>query len=311
MDAIVSSIFGLIVFPGLLFSGLLGLYVSWIDRKITARIQSRMGPPWYQCYVDILKLMGKTMILPRSGWRAGFLLAPLIGLASVSLVSMLVWKVNFRPDTSFIGDLIVLLYLLVLPPLSLIIGGSSSHSPFGSVGVSREMKMVLSYELPFLIAIATVIVKMKTILLGEIIGYQTIHGMMVVNPSGMIAFLVCLVCIQAKLGCVPFDISEAETEIIGGVIAEYSGVSLALFRLTHVIMLVILPVLLITLFLGGLRFNLTGILLAVLKYGLILAFIVVMKAIHPRLRIGQATTFFWSILTPIAIVGLILAVIGL
>ena len=311
MDAVINSIFSLVVFPGLLFSSLLGLYISWIDRKVTARIQSRIGPPWYQGYMDFLKLIGKTTIVPRGSWKTGFLVAPLIGLAGVTLISMFVWRVNLNPASSFTGDLIVMLYLLILPPLSLIIGGSSSHSPFGAVGVSREMKMMLSYELPFLIAIATVIVKVRTILLGEVIIYQTVNGMMLENISCIPAFIVCLVCIQAKLGLLPFDISEAESEIIGGVIAEYSGVSLALYRLTHAILLVTLPVLMITLFMGGIRFNLTGILIAVLKYGLILAVIVVAKALHPRLRIGQATIFFWSILTPIAIVGLILSVAGI
>lgn len=310
MVEIVKTVFYVVVFPGLIFTGTLGLFFCWVDRKVAARIQSRRGPPWYQCYADILKLMCKTMILPRGSRTAGFLLAPLIGLAGITLVSTIVWRVNFQPGTTFMGDLIVVLYLLILPSLALIIGGSSSRNPFGALGASREMKMMLAYELPFLIAIFTVIVKVKTILLGEIVTYQSLQGIMLGHPSCIIAFLVCLLCIQAKLGYIPFDIPEAETEIIGGTLAEYSGASLALFKLTNAMMLFILPVLLMTLFLGGIRFDLKGILLSAIEYLAILLLIIVIKTTNPRLRIDQAIKFFWWLVTPVAIAGMTLALVG-
>jgi NADH-quinone oxidoreductase subunit H len=310
MDEIVKEVFYTIVFPGLLFTGSFGLFFCWVDRKVTARIQSRIGPPWYQCYADILKLLCKTMILPRGSRKAGFLFAPLIGLAGVTLVSVIVWRVNMHPDISFVGDLIVIIYLLILPSLAFVIGGSSSKNPFGAIGVGREMKMMLAYELPFIIAIFTVIVKVKTILLGEIVTFQSLQGIMLTNPSCIIAFIVCLPCIQAKLGYIPFDIAEAETEIIGGTLAEYSGASLALFKLTNAMMLFILPILLMTLFLGGIRFNLKGILLFMIEYLVILLFIIVTKTTNPRLRIDQAIKFFWGPVTITAVAGLILSFLG-
>jgi len=255
--------------------------------------------------------MGKTMIIPRGSRRAGFLLAPLVGLAGMTLVSTIVWRVNIRPGASFIGDSIVVLYLLILPSLALILGGSSSKSPFGALGTSREMKMMLAYELPFIIAISTVIIKTETILLGEIVGFQSLHGVLIGHPSGGIAFIVCLVCMQAKLGYIPFDIPEAETEIIGGVLAEYSGVSLAIFKITNAMMLFILPLFLMTLFLGKIHFNVKGILVALVEFLVILLLILLVKTTHPRLRIDQAVKFFWWIVTPAAVAGMILALVGI
>lgn len=310
MDEIVKAVFYVVFFPGLIFTGIFGLFFCWVDRKVVARIQSRIGPPWYQCYADILKLMCKTMILPRGSRKAGFLLAPLVSLAGITLVSTVVWRVNIRPEVSFMGDLIVVLYLLILPSLALIMGGSSSRNPFGAIGASREMKIMLAYELPFLIAIFTAVVKAKTILVGEIVEFQSIQGVMVRNPSCLIGFIVCLVCMQAKLGYIPFDIPEAETEIIGGTLAEYSGVSLALFKLTNAMMLFILPLFLMTLFLGGIHFNIRGILTGLSEYLAMLLLISLIKTIHPRLRIDQAVKFFWWFVTPLAIVGMILAMAG-
>ena len=144
-----------LIFPGFLFSAVIGLIAGWIDRKVTARIQWRVGPPWYQNFVDFLKLLGKETILPRDN-KITFLLAPLVGLISVSLVATILGKVLINPLESFLGDLIVVLYLLIIPAIAIILGASSSGNPLASTGVSREMKLVLAYELPFILAVVTV-----------------------------------------------------------------------------------------------------------------------------------------------------------
>ncbi|MFC1501936.1 respiratory chain complex I subunit 1 family protein [bacterium] len=310
MDEIVKVVFSVVVFPGLIFSCAVGLFLCWVDRKVTARIQNRIGPPWYQCYTDILKLMCKTMIIPRGSRKAGFLFAPLLGLSGMVLVATFILSVIIQPGTGFTGDLIVILYLLILPSLALIIGGSSSKNPFGTVGSSREMKMMLAYELPFIIVILTVIVKTKSILLTDIIHYQVSQGVLLANPSGLIALIVGFICIHAKLGYIPFDIPEAESELMGGVLAEYSGTALAIFKLINAMMLFILPLFLMILFLGGVRFSIPGIAIALAEFFIILFLIIILKSTHPRLRIDQAIRFFWWRLTPVALVGLILALIG-
>jgi NADH-quinone oxidoreductase subunit H len=182
----------------------------------------------------------------------------------------------------------------------------ASGNPLASTGASREMKLILAYELPFLICLATVILKSNSsISLVEIAENNVFNSV-----SGVVAGVVVLFCVQAKLGFTPFDVAEAETEIMSGPFIEYSGVSLGVFKLTQAMMLFTLPVFLITVFLGGIHLVGWGILWAVLKYVAILVLIIVMKNTNPRVRIDQAVKFFWFYLTPIAVAAFVLAVLG-
>ena len=297
--------------PGFLFTAFMGLLATWVDRKLAARVQWRKGPPWFQPFADILKLLGKETCVPSNSARAVFLSAPLFGLAAVTLVSTMVWMFNFNTGSGFIGDLIVVIYLLTVPSLALMVGGSASGNPLSAIGSSREMKLMLAYELPFLIAVLTVASKARTLLLGGIVSYQS-GNMVVMSLSGLIAFVVCLVVVQAKLGFSPFDIAEAEQEIMGGPLLEYSGTPLAEFRLTKAMLLFTLPALLITLFLGGIDvLSWTGILLFLVKYVIILVLLVLIKNTNPRLRIDQAVMLFWGPVTALAAIGFVLALIGL
>lgn len=281
------------------------MLAGWLDRKVTARIQYRVGPPWYQNFADIMKLLGKEIITPAQG-AFTFLLAPLLGLIGASLVAGLLGQALLNRESLFVADLIVVIYLLTIPAVSLIIGAFSSANPLASVGGSREMKLVLAYELPFILAVSIVIIKAASIGIFDIVSYQQSAGSVVFSASGIIGFLVALLCIQAKLGLVPFDASEAEQEIMCGALIEYSGLPLAMFRLTRFILLYTLPLFLIILFLGGS----IDIFSLVYKYILILIGITLIRNTNPRLRIDQAIRFFWFILTPLAITGVVLAFLG-
>ena len=140
-------LFSFLIFPGFLFSAVIGLIAGWLDRKVTARLQWRVGPPWYQNFLDIVKLWGKETIVPE-GAKATFILAPYLGLASLALVATILGRALLWSQGTFSADLIVVLYLLTIPAISLIIGAASSRNPLASVGASREMKLVLSYEFP-------------------------------------------------------------------------------------------------------------------------------------------------------------------
>jgi NADH-quinone oxidoreductase subunit H len=245
-----------LIFPGFLFTAAVGLVASWIDRKVTARVQWRVGPPFFQPLYDLVKLMGKESIVPRSGSKLTFLIAPLAGLATITLVSMLIWRALIWPGQSFLGDLIVVFYLMAIPSIILIISGAASANPLASLGASREMKLVLAYELPFILAILVPVIQTGGKLgLGEILMWQWHSGMILGSWSGTIAFIVAILCMQAKLGLVPFDIAEAETEIISGPFIEYSGTLLALHKLTRLMMLFVIPMFLVTIFMGGIIFS--------------------------------------------------------
>lgn len=299
-------LFSYLIFPGFLFSACVGLIAGWVDRKVSARLQWRVGPPWHQNFTDIIKLFGKEVIIPE-GSRFTFLAAPYLGLTGVVLASTILGGALMSGALSFTADLIVVLYLLIIPAFALIFGASSSKNPLASVGASREMKLVLGYELPFILAILAVIIKTGgTIRLADILNYQLRTGSLAASASGALAFAVSLLCIQAKLGLSPFEVSEAEQEIMGGVLIEYSGLPLAIFKLTKACLLYTLPVFLIILFLGK---DLSPLFL-ILKFVGILVLIILIKNTNPRLRIDQALRFLWGPLTLLAGLSVILAVLG-
>lgn len=302
-----NSLIDYLIFPGFLFSAIVGLLAGWVDRKVTARIQWRVGPPWYQNFMDIAKLLIKETILPE-GARFTFLIAPYLGLMSIILVTTLVGRALLPAHEGFTADLIVILYLLLIPAISMMIGASASGNPFASVGASREMKMVLSYELPFLLAVITVIVKSAGALsLSSIVGFQMQNASNAASISGFLAFIVCILCMQAKLGFVPFDAPEAEQELMAGTCIEYSGLPLAMFKLTKAVLLYTMPVFLIGLFWA----KDLGILSLIGKYVALLVMIILIKNTNPRLRIDQAMRFFWGPVTLIALAALILALLGI
>ena len=301
-----------LVFPGFLFSSAMGLLISWADRKITARLQWRKGPPWYQNFVDIMKLFYKETLIPEGASKWIFFSMPLISMASATLVSTILLVTNGSPDNGFIGDLIVVVYLLIIPSMALMLGGFASGNPLASLGGSREMKLMLAYEMPFLLALFAVILKTGyAIRFGQIISWQSAHLPVIASASGVISFFVMLFSVQAKLGFVPFDMAEAETEIVSGPCIEYSGRALAMFKIAKAILFFALPILLITLYFGGIKFTIDGMLWNILEYALILFLMIVIKNTSPRVRIDQAVRFFWRIPTILAVLAVMLAYLGL
>lgn len=298
----------LVVF-GFAATALLGLITSWIDRKVTARVQYRVGPPFLQPFYDIVKLLGKETVIPAGASKGAFLIAPVIGISGVIVVSTLFWVNQFFSE-GFMGDWIVAMYLLTVPSLSLILGGFASGNPLASLGASREMKLVIAYELPFILVALVPVINAHSIRLGDIISVQA-EGVFAGSISGVLALVVAILCVQAKLSLVPFDIAEAETEIVEGPIVEYSGPGLAIFKLMKNMLLFVLPFFLIILFFGGLRFDGINILWTVLEYVGIVAVITVIRNTNPRVRIDQAVRFFWGPMTLLAIAAVVLALKGL
>jgi NADH-quinone oxidoreductase subunit H len=286
--------------------------VGWVDRKVTARLQCRVGPPWYQNFLDFAKLaLYKETLIPKGVSAALFLGMPALGLAAATLVSTIVLITNGAVAAGFIGDVIVVVYLLLIPPVALMLGGFSSSNSIASLGASREMKLMISYELPFILALSTVIMKSGyAIKLGDIILYQRVHGDLFMSASGSLSFFTMLLCMQAKLGFIPFDMPEAETELMSGPYIEYSGKALAIFKLTKAILLFVIPVLLITLYFGGIKFSLEGLVKAVIEYVFVLVVMIVIKNTNPRVRIDQAVRFFWGIVTVSGAISVVLALIG-
>jgi len=238
-----------------------------------------------------------------------FQTAPMIGLTGVVAASTLFWVNQFFSD-GFAGDWIVSIYLLTIPSMSIILGGFASRNPLASLGASREMKLVMAYELPFILAALVPVIGAGSIRIGGIIAAQG-SGVFAGSLSGILALLVAIICVQAKLALVPFDIPEAETEIVEGPLVEYSGPGLAMFKLMKNMLLFTLPFFLIILFFGGLRFRGINILWTILEYVGIVAVITVIRNTNPRVRIDQAMRFFWGPVTLVAVAAVVLALNGL
>jgi len=297
--------FWIIVIPGTV---LLGLVASWIVRKVSALVQWRVGPPFCQPFYDVGKLLGKEILVPQEAQRVVFMAAPIVGLAGVILLSIMLWRITIT-QTAFLGDIIVAIYLMVLPSLALILGGSSSASPHAAVGTSREMKLVMGYELSLVLAFIVVIIKTAALVEpNQQLSLAAIaQNAPVFSISGMLAFLVSILCIQAKLGFVPFDIAEAETELGSGVLMEYSGALLAIWKLMQAVMLVALPLFLVMVFLGGIGANFwagLGKPVGILPVGIIVLLIFIITGLLARFNKYIDILFLLSLIAACILAGL-------
>ncbi len=312
MSEVLQSLFWILIFPGFLFTAVFGLVACWIVRKVSALVQWRVGPPFRQPFVDVLKLLGKEILIPEDAQQTVFLMAPIVGLAGVLLLSTMLWRITIAPARPFVGDIIVAIYLMVIPSLALILGSSASASPHAAVGTSREMKLVMGYELPLVLALVVVIIKTAGLIEpGQQLSLAAIsQHTPIFSISGFLAFLVSLLCVQAKLGFVPFDIAESDTEVASGVIIEYSGALLAIWKIMQAMMLVALPLFLVMVFLGGFHFAGCPLARGIGKYVLVLVLLILIKNTNPRVRIDQAMKFFWVYCGLTLTIAVILAAMG-
>ncbi|NQT24594.1 NADH-quinone oxidoreductase subunit H [candidate division KSB1 bacterium] len=294
----------------MLGTAVFGLIVGWVDRKVSARVQFRVGPPLLQNFNDFFKLMGKETILVKEGIHWLFIAAPLAAFSMLAVISTMIW-VALILNQGFGGDLIVVMYLMMIYSVMIVIGGSSTGNVYSSIGAGREIKLLLGDELVFILVCLVPIIQTNYALqLDQIIAKQAENGMVIGSVSGTIAFILGLLCIQAKIAMPPFHIAEAETELVEGPLMEYSGPLLAFWKLNHHMMIVAYPLLLVLLFFGGFNLQGIGILWAVLKYLVIVVLMILIKNTNPRIRIDTALHFFWRIAAPLGLIAVILAVLG-
>jgi len=282
-------------------------FFQGVLRKVTARIQSRQGPPVWQAYYDLLKLLGKediesgeTPLMQR--------FAVYLSLATVLTVACLV-PMGFPAPMNGAGDVILLIYLLTLSGVCTLLAGLAAGSTYSLVGISREMMTMIALEPLFAVAIVIGAVhtgsfRLDTVLNGSV--YAT--G---VPVSGVIMLAVMLLSFQAFVQRVPFDIAEAETEIMEGPLMEYSGPKLAVFKYAQMAKLVIYSALFVGLFVpwgAGLPFGL-GWLAFWAKVCVLVLLVTLVAATHARYRIDQAIRYFAGLLG-VALGALVLAGYG-
>jgi NADH-quinone oxidoreductase subunit H len=308
-----SFVFAYVVFPGLFFAAAVGLFFEGIDRKIGAHFQNRIGPPVWQPYLDIGKLMSKEDITPAASQRWVFTLAPLLALGAIVTVMVMLPINSAQPAFSSAGDVIVIIYLLNIPAIAMMLGGYASASPFGIAGSGRYMVQLFAYELAFIIAVLTVAAQAGTLSLAGIMNYQAQNGWLLFQLP--LAGAAALLVVPGKLLRTPFDIPEAETEIVCGPLTEYSGPKLAIFRLAYNIETFAVAGFIAALFLGGpvahtiAGVQIPGIVSFFIKCLAIVVLITLIRCATARVRIDQALKFYWMVVAVLALINMAVVVL--
>jgi len=300
MNDWLSALFALFIFPGFGFLFVCALAFQWIDRRVAARLQGRIGPPWFQPLADFIKLMAKEDLLPVGAHEWACAALPLVSLATV-LTAALYIPVGEQAASAFEGDLIVVLFLLSIPALAYFLAGWLSVSVYSVVGGNRSLLQYFSYEVPFLMALSGPAILSGSWSISRIAAQQAeMTWMVFVQPLG---FLLAIVGLIGKLKRSPFDIPKAKSEIVAGPLTEFSGRKLALWHLTLHMQMVVGIFLLVNLFLGGSGNWSPG--PAVLIFGvkalLILLILSVASVLYARLRIDQLANLGWRVLAPLAL----------
>ena len=313
-----------LLFPGLSFILSYTLYAEWLSRKTVARLQNRTGPlhtGWQgvlQPLADFIKLLVKEDITPAAAQAKIFNYTPLIifaiPLASTFLIPIQsitnLW--GYEPVAAFEGDLIIVLFLMSINVLAVFLAGWSSGNLFGAVGATRVALMMLAYEIPLgLVAISPAIMA-RSLSIVKIVDWQassmqtflaapTLPGILL-GLVMLIGFAIYAVCLLAELEMRPFDMSEAETEIVHGWQVEFSGVKLALLNSGHNIKLVLAAALLTSLYLGGPTGPvLPPVVWFVIKTSLCVMILSNLSALFARFRIDQLVSGAWKYLVPLAV----------
>ncbi|HNT29795.1 MAG TPA: NADH-quinone oxidoreductase subunit H [bacterium] len=304
MNETLQVLFSLFIFPGLFGMVALALLADWVDRKVYARVQQRVGPMYtgkagiLQPLADVIKLLSKEDITPGESSKFMFNFLPLAAFAAVMSAALLLPIGFLNAYNSFPGDLLIMLYLLGLPTLVYFLAGWHSHSYFGMFGGVRAVTQLFAYEVPFLLAVLTPALLTGSWQLSEISRLSASHPLYLL--AHLLAFTVAILGLQAKLERVPFDIPEAETEIVGGPTTEYSGRKLAVLHLTHELMFVVGSATLASIFLGGFGSGLWQFPLFLVKTFAIIFILSLMRAAAARMRIDQLIEFSWKYLAPMS-----------
>lgn len=303
------DIFYIFIFPGFVFLFLFGFFAEYFDRKLYARFQNRIGPPFLQPVADFIKLLAKENVVPNEADLTIFKLVPIFALTSVltALLYIPIW--GTRALYSFYGDLIVVLYLLTIPSLSFFLGGWYSRSVYSMIGAVRSLIQLFAYEVPLFLAVLAPALLANTLSLSEMAAFYSTRPLLAfVN---IIGFVVSMVALLGKLEKVPFDIPEAETEMVAGAFTEYGGRLLALFRAAINIEMVVASSLLAAVFLPwGLAFNpIISFILYLIKVLFIISLVSLSRALFARFRIDQMIEFCFKYVAPLAFMQVIINLI--
>ncbi len=318
------------IFPGIV------AYMVWLERKVAARFQDRIGPnrvgPFglLQPIADAIKLITKEDLVPGGADGAVHLAAPVLVITSAFLVMAVIpFAVGLAP-VNLPSGLVYLIAASSLSPLGIFLAGWSSRNKYSLIGAMRAVAQLVSYEVPQVLATIPVVLWAGSFSLVSIFDRQVNQGWFVASPPGLLGFVILFIASIAEVNRAPFDLPEAESELIAGYHTEYSGMRFGLFFLAEYLSVFAVSCLATAIFLGGgmpipfLAFpvNLLGesawsyvivdaMLLAVfLVKVLAIVFVVLwVRATLPRMRVDRLMNFSWKYLVPLALVNVLVAAV--
>lgn len=305
MIELLKTLFKLIIFPGFLLLTTYSFFLEYFDRKLYARMQSRVGPRWYQPIADSLKLIGKKTVVPTDANLVIFSLMPLVSLAAVATGFIYIPIFGQEAIYSFKGDFIIVLYLLAFPPLAMFLAGWYSRAVYSTIGATRILTQLFAYEVPLYISLLAPTLIAGTWSITELTAFYAANPLYAL--INLPVAITALISFQCKLGRPPFDSPEAETEIVSGALIEYSGRLLAFFKLAHNFELLLIMSLFSAVYLPfvtGIAF--IDFILYIVKTLGILLLLTTMSATMARLEISNTLRFSWKYLAPVAIGQIIL-----
>jgi NADH-quinone oxidoreductase subunit H len=296
-----TSFVSILIFPAGLTLIFTGMFYEWIDRKLVARFQNRVGPRWFQPFADMVKLFAKEQITPRLANPFLFFGLPVLAIAGALTAALYVPLMGLQPTHSFPGDLIVTIYLLSLLTMCIGLAGWNTSGRFSLVGATRALTQMFAYEAPFLLALLGPALVAGSWQISEISHYAQTHWIVFTQPVG---FIVALIGLMGKLELPPFDSPEAETEIVAGALTEYSGRGLAIFKIGRSIELIVGVTLVSAFYLGGLN----GILPFLIKTIVVLLLMTILQTLLTRLRIDQTVGLWWRFGTILVLLQILLII---
>ena len=305
-------------------------YTTYLERKLIARIQVRIGPnqagPYglLQPLADGLKLIFKEEFVPDQADKVLFILAPIITvIPSLAVAAVIPWgeKVALfgREVTLYLADVNVgVLYLLAVASLvvyGIALAGWASNSKYPLFGGLRASAQMISYELALGLSFVGPVLLAGSMKLGDIVRAQQ-HGVWfaLLQPLGLIVYLIAAL---AEVNRSPFDLPEAEQELTGGYHTEYSGMKFASFYMAEYVKMIVVSAIAATLFFGGYlgpgvtRFPWLGPIYLAVKIFFLLAGMVWVRSTLPRLRYDRLMAFGWKVLFPLALLNVILTAAGI
>jgi NADH-quinone oxidoreductase subunit H len=291
------------LFPGGLTLIALALLYEYIDRKLVARFQNRVGPRWFQPLADTVKLLAKEEVSPQGVIPIFFVSLPIVALAGALTAALYIPMAGLAPAYSLPGDLIITVFLLGLLTMAIGLAGANTVDRFSIIGATRTLTQLFSYEAPFLLALLCPAILANSWQINVV--HASVVGKVWLALPLCIGFVVAVIGLMGKLELAPFDAPEAESEIVAGALTEYSGRGLALFRLGKDVELVVGLTLVSAFYLGGLSTPLEFL----LKTLGLLVVVAALQALFARLRIDQTVGLWWRIGALLGLAQLLIVVV--